>query len=728
MRKLNVFAHTPKCAGTSITKSIIDSIGRSNVQLDHDRLFEPTTLFNMDPDGFLKKAKAEITARPPTARFIMGHLYIRKYEDVADCFRFTFLRHPIDRLISNYYFWKEPGAEPTRKHHLFDYVRNEQLSLQEFARLPFMRWFYTRMFFRDVDMRSFDFIGFQEDFEADIRKLSEALELPLKVTKENSGSYEGDAALRESTRTDSVISELQSLLEDDIVFYQKLFEKHKSPVLDRIGGAAQPKPSNIGAAPSKYYYQPAMQATVENNTYRSVIGGLWEELGQLQLEYLQSQGLRPTNRLLDIGCGTLRLGVRAVDFLDAGNYFGTDLNLAFLDAGYEREIIPAGLDSKLPRSNLVVDGEFTFAGLPKQFDFAIAQSVFTHLPVSHLRLCLTRLADHLEGPCSFFFTVFIAPAGQEKEPIEQFPGIVSYPDKDPYHYTLEDLQNASAGLPWQLEFVGDWKHPRNQMMVCARLQKDDFSSVGQSLDGKAGTREISAHEARSLPPGAQHYTAYVGPPSQWDFMGATQFRLLTALGLRQHHKVLDLGCGSLRAGRFLIVYLAGGNYFGLEPNTWLIDDAIERELGDTLIKIKQPTFSSNSNFDVGRFGAKFDFIVAQSIFSHAGPDLVNLAFRQFRAVLQPGGLALVTFIHPEKMPDVPMEAPGWTYPGCTTYEPHRIQELIAAAGLAGRALPWFHPRQTWYVLALRPEDLPPADGDKHLSGAVLRDPEFAASR
>ncbi|MFP8873463.1 MAG: hypothetical protein VCB42_02780, partial [Myxococcota bacterium] len=83
------------------------------------------------------------------------------------------------------------------------------------------------------------------------------------------------------------------------------------------------------------------------------------------------------------------------------------------------------------------------------------------------------------------------------------------------------------------------------------------------------TRHVSSEEARTLEPGSEHYTAYVGPPRDYDSMGATQFRLLCTLGLREHHRLLDFGCGSLRAGRFLIPYLKPGHYHGVEPNRWL---------------------------------------------------------------------------------------------------------------------------------------------------------------
>src|SRR5438094_4988703 len=53
------------------------------------------------------------------------------------------------------------------------------------------------------------------------------------------------------------------------------------------------------------------------------------------------------------------------------------------------------------------------------------------------------------------------------------------------------------------------------------------------------TRNLSEAEARGLEPGAEHYMAYVGPADEYDLMSATQFRLLTTLGLRRFHRLLD---------------------------------------------------------------------------------------------------------------------------------------------------------------------------------------------
>lgn len=220
---------------------------------------------------------------------------------------------------------------------------------------------------------------------------------------------------------------------------------------------------------SVYDNKEAVTRSVSNNKHRHLIGGMWEEIGTLQIDFLKSQGLQPSYTLLDIGCGCLRLGVRAVEFLDTDKYWGIDLNEELLTAGYDHEVVPSGLAAKLPRTNLVTDAEFTFTGTPHQVDMAIAQSVFTHLPLEYLRLCLTNLANHLDGPCDFFATFFIVTEDEAAAPVLHDPGgITTHPDKDPFHYTENDLRRAAWNLPWKVDIIGDWNHPRDQRMVCFR--------------------------------------------------------------------------------------------------------------------------------------------------------------------------------------------------------------------------------------------------------------------
>jgi SAM-dependent methyltransferase len=199
-----------------------------------------------------------------------------------------------------------------------------------------------------------------------------------------------------------------------------------------------------------------------------------------------------------------------------------------------------------------------------------------------------------------------------------------------------------------------------------------------------------------LKPGDAHYRAYVGPPEDYDLIAAMTFNLLTTLGLRQYHSLLDIGCGSLRIGRLLIPYLNRGKYFGVEPNEWLVDEGIKRELGETLLQIKRPTFFfSDSPATVVQAKVPFDFALAQSIFSHCGLDLIkNWLFAISRSLARDGAL-VATFLPGEE----DSTRTGWAYPECVNYRPTTLERAASDANLRFEILDWKHPRQTWALFA-----------------------------
>lgn len=199
-----------------------------------------------------------------------------------------------------------------------------------------------------------------------------------------------------------------------------------------------------------------------------------------------------------------------------------------------------------------------------------------------------------------------------------------------------------------------------------------------------------------LAPGDGHYRAYVGPPADYDLVTAMCFGLLTVLGLRQHHRVLDIGCGSLRVGRVLIPYLNRGGYTGLEPNAWLVDEGIRCETGADQVSIKQPRFIHAGDADhLEAEGARFDFILAQSIFSHCAPDLLDRWVAQASRLLAPNGALVATFV--EGPQDA--EGSGWIYPDCVAYRRGTMADVAARHGLDAVPLEWRHPRQQWMLMA-----------------------------
>jgi SAM-dependent methyltransferase len=199
-----------------------------------------------------------------------------------------------------------------------------------------------------------------------------------------------------------------------------------------------------------------------------------------------------------------------------------------------------------------------------------------------------------------------------------------------------------------------------------------------------------------LKPGDAHYRAYVGPPEDYDLIAAMTFNLLTTLGLRQHHSLLDIGCGSLRIGRLLIPYLNRGKYFGVEPNEWLVEEGIRRELGETLVQVKRPTFFfSDSAHTIAQAKVAFDFVLAQSIFSHCGLDLIKGWLSAISRSLAPDGVFVATFLIGEE----DSAQTGWIYPECVNYRPATLERAAKDVNLRFEILDWKHPRQTWALFA-----------------------------
>lgn len=195
--------------------------------------------------------------------------------------------------------------------------------------------------------------------------------------------------------------------------------------------------------------------------------------------------------------------------------------------------------------------------------------------------------------------------------------------------------------------------------------------------------------------GDAHYRAYVGPPADYDLIAAMCFGLLTALGLRGRHRLLDVGCGSLRLGRLLIPYLNVGNYHGMEPNRWLVDKGLAQEIGMGIVSLKQPQFHiTDSLQQIGLVG-EFDYAIAQSIFSHCGANLLHQHLADIFSALTPNGVLLATYVHGE----IDTDASGWIYPACVPYTEKRMTEEAKAHSYRFVPLDWSHPRQRWALFA-----------------------------
>lgn len=149
--------------------------------------------------------------------------------------------------------------------------------------------------------------------------------------------------------------------------------------------------------------QTRIDAAVEHNLAPDEYFSLWEEYGVWQLDGLKQLGMSPSHRLLDVGCGAMRLGVYAVDYLEGGNYYGVDAFPPYIETG-RRLAAATGLTK---RFSLLASKAFEFDRFGVQFDYANAQSVLTHLSGEECHACMAALRKVMKPGGVFFFTYLV---------------------------------------------------------------------------------------------------------------------------------------------------------------------------------------------------------------------------------------------------------------------------------------------------------------------------------
>lgn len=206
---------------------------------------------------------------------------------------------------------------------------------------------------------------------------------------------------------------------------------------------------------------------LQSKLHRECVGGVWEEQSKLQLDLCQKYGLIPESKLLDFGCGCLRGGIKFIDFLNKGNYFGIDVNVGLLKAGIEYEAVNANVDKKIVKSNFLVTEMFDVSFFNVKFDMIFAQSVFTHLTLNHFYYFMEKCYSVLTNDGKILVSFWLI---DENEDITKDKWFVSnnFSIKtsyifDTYHYKFSQLQKLIEEK-WEATLLSDY-HPRKQKFI-----------------------------------------------------------------------------------------------------------------------------------------------------------------------------------------------------------------------------------------------------------------------
>ena len=189
--------------------------------------------------------------------------------------------------------------------------------------------------------------------------------------------------------------------------------------------------------------------------HRGYVGGSWEEIGRLQFDFLVSKGLSPNSYLLDIACSSLRLGVKAIPYLEPSHYLGVEKEDGLVRAGFAEELDREVKEQKQP--NIIISDSFEFEKLGQKADFAIAQSLFTHLPPNLINLCFDKLHPYLNLDGVFYATYFLT---ERKIRNPKKPHAHGY-----FGFTQAEMCVFGETNGFTANYIGDWNHPRNQVIV-----------------------------------------------------------------------------------------------------------------------------------------------------------------------------------------------------------------------------------------------------------------------
>lgn len=198
------------------------------------------------------------------------------------------------------------------------------------------------------------------------------------------------------------------------------------------------------------YYAKVMKERTAHDP-KNAVGGMWEELGQLQFSFLTQQGLKPTNTMLDFGCGALRGGLHFIGYLETNNYWGIDISREILENG-KRFLREAGLESKKP--TLLVVKDLSFDALKgKKFDYILAQSVLSHMTLSDIEICFKNIRKVMHNKSIFFATYHDGGEEQYHKKFEDF------------YYPFSTINEVGEKYGLKVTQESNYPHPRNQKML-----------------------------------------------------------------------------------------------------------------------------------------------------------------------------------------------------------------------------------------------------------------------
>jgi len=209
-----IYIHIPKTAGSSVLEFFQQNYEQSEIQVVKRGDFKEHA--PITPTELLRKFVN------PETKVLLGHFTFREVaplvEDQPGVKVISFLREPIQRVISNYLFFKQRIMTRKVPDKLLERASE---SLLEYARLAESQ---NRMsvFLDGIDLKSLFFVGLMESFDEDFALLAESLGLKFDgVPLANKNKFFNTKDFQISPEE---LVELKSLNIEDVALYERAIE------------------------------------------------------------------------------------------------------------------------------------------------------------------------------------------------------------------------------------------------------------------------------------------------------------------------------------------------------------------------------------------------------------------------------------------------------------------------------------------------------------------------
>ncbi len=179
------------------------------------------------------------------------------------------------------------------------------------------------------------------------------------------------------------------------------------PVIPAGSNGSNPEPADAAAMD----VQSRADRMISEQGFLGVPRETFAQAGREQLMALLAEGLRPDAKVLEFGCGCLRIAYWLVRFLDPRGYHGIEPARARVEYGLRYLFSPEEIRLKRPRFDF--NAAFDSSVFGRKFDFFLARSIWTHASKPQIEATLDSFLRD-SAPGAIFLASYL-PANSDEE-------------------------------------------------------------------------------------------------------------------------------------------------------------------------------------------------------------------------------------------------------------------------------------------------------------------------